>query len=278
MPDRLLREFAPVSDAAWALIDAEARRTIESILGGRRVVDFRGPEDWQKSAIAIGRTEPIAGPGGGVEARLCRVQPLIELRRGFELERAELDAVARGAQDPNLDAVIEAAREVALAEDRAIFHGYAAAAIKGICEGASAEPIVLSDDYRAYPQAVATALSRLRDSGVDGPFAIALGRRCFIGLTETTAGGYPVFQHVRDLIEGPIVRAPAVDGAAVLSMRGGDFELVIGEDFSVGYLDHDAATLRLYVEESMTFRLISPQAAVALVYAAAPGKEARPRS
>ncbi|MGH7034801.1 MAG: family 1 encapsulin nanocompartment shell protein [Stellaceae bacterium] len=267
MTDRLLRDFAPISDAAWELIDAEAQRTVKSILGGRCVVDFRGPGGWQQSAVADGRIDPIAGPGGEIEARRRRVQPLIELRRGFELDRAELEAVERGADDPNLDAAIEAAREIALAEDRAIFHGYAAAAIKGICEGASAPPITLSEDYRAYPQAVATALSHLRDAGVGGPFAIVLGRRCFIGLTETTAGGYPVLQHVRDLIDGPIVRAAAVDGAAVLSMRGGDFELVVGEDFSVGYLSHDANKLRLYIEESMTFRLISPQAAAALVYA-----------
>lgn len=269
MTDRLLRDFAPISDAAWELIDAEARRTIKTILGGRCAVDFRGPEGWQQSAIADGRIDPIAGPGGAIEARRRRVQPLIELRRSFELDRVELDSVERGADDPNLDPVIEAAREIALAEDRAIFHGYTAAAIKGICEGASAPPITLSEDYRAYPQAVATALSHLRDAGVGGPFAIVLGRRCFIGLTETTAGGYPVLQHVRDLIDGPIVRAAAVDGAAVLSVRGGDFELVVGEDFSVGYLSHDASKLQLYIEESMTFRLISPQAAVALVYATA---------
>jgi uncharacterized linocin/CFP29 family protein len=52
----------------------------------------------------------------------------------------------------------------------------------------------------------------------------------------------------------------------VVSLRGGDFELVVGRDFSIGYLDHDAKRVRLYIEERFTFRLLSPQAAVPLAY------------
>jgi uncharacterized linocin/CFP29 family protein len=267
MTGHLLRDLAPISDEAWTKIETEAQRSLKSTLAARRMVDFVGPEGWHKSSVSTGRTDAILAPSGAIEARLRRVQPLLELRRPFTLNRVELDAVARGAEDPNLEAVTAAGREIALAEDRTIFHGYPAATITGICEGAAAHTITLSEDYQAYPEAVATALSRLHDAGVDGPFAIALGRRCFIGLTETTKGGYPILQHVRNLIDGPIVRAPAIDGAAVLSMRGGDFELVVGEDFSIGYLGHDAETVELYIQESMTFRLLSPNAAVALVYA-----------
>lgn len=49
-------------------------------------------------------------------------------------------------------------------------------------------------------------------------------------------------------------------------MRGGDFELVVGQDLSIGYLSHDAENVRLYIEESLTFRLLTPEAAVPLVY------------
>jgi len=94
-----------------------------------------------------------------------------------------------------------------------------------------------------------------------------------LGLQHTIrdAGGYPVLQHVRRLIDGPLVWAPGLEGAVVLSMRGGDFQLTVGQDFSVGYLDHDAQRVQLYIEESFTFWLQSPQAAVPLVFPAPPG-------
>jgi uncharacterized linocin/CFP29 family protein len=117
-----------------------------------------------------------------------------------------------------------------------------------------------------YPLLVNNALTRLREAGVGGPFAIALSERCYAELNEATEGGYPVLQHVRRLVDGPLVWAPGIDGAVVLSMRGDDFELTVGQDFAIGYLSHDAERVRLYIEESFTFWLLSPQAAVPLVF------------
>jgi uncharacterized linocin/CFP29 family protein len=153
-----------------------------------------------------------------------------------------------------------------MAEDRAIFHGYAAGHIEGISE-AAAEELSLSDDYEKYPNVVAEALSKLRQAGIAGPYAIALGPRCYKGLTETTTrGGYRVFDFVQRLLDGPVVWAPAVDGAVVISLRGGDFELVVGQDFSIGYLTHDSHSVQLYLQESFTFRALAPEAAVPLTY------------
>jgi uncharacterized linocin/CFP29 family protein len=261
--NHLFRELAPISAGAWQEIEKEAQRTLRTILAGRKLVDFVGPKGWEASAVGTGRTRPFEPPSlGNVVARLRHVLPLVELRVPFEMRRSELDAVDRGARDPDTDPVIEAARRIAIAEDRAIFHGYPAAGIRGICEAQGDRTVQLSDDFASYPVLVATALNRLRDTGVGGPFAVALSERCYTGLTEATVGGYPVLEHVRRLVDGPLVWAPGLDGAVVLSMRGEDFELTIGQDFSIGYLDHDVERVRLYIEESFTFWLQSPQAAV----------------
>jgi uncharacterized linocin/CFP29 family protein len=153
-----------------------------------------------------------------------------------------------------------------MAEDHVIFNGYPEAGVSGIAEGAAGEPLPISDDYEAYPKAIAEAISRLRDVGVDGPYAIVLSDRCHTGLTQETKGGYPVMQHVKRVLDGPIFRAAALSGAVMLSLRGGDFELVVGQDLSVGYLSHDARSVKLYIEESLTFRLLTPEAAVPLSY------------
>lgn len=263
----LLRELAPVSAAAWGEIEAEAKRTLKAMLAARKLVDFKGPLGWDAGAIRLGRAQALkSSPQAGVQARLRRMQPLVELRVPFELSREELEEVGRGAQDMNLDAVREAARAAALAEDRAVFHGYAEAGIGGIVDASAKSRCAITEDYTKYLGSVAEALHKLRAAGIGGPYAIALGPRCFTGLGKTMLGGFPALEQLRRLLDGPIVSAPAVDGAVLLSQRGGDFELTVGQDFSIGYLEHTATRVRLYLQESMTFRVLSPEAAVPLAY------------
>jgi uncharacterized linocin/CFP29 family protein len=274
--DHLFRELAPISSAGWTEIETEAKRTLKTTLAGRKLVDFKGPQGWGASCVGTGRSEALAAPSPGradrtdVEARIRHVLPLVELRVPFAMRCSELAALDRGARDLDVDSVIEAARRIALAENHAIFAGYRAAGIRGICEGPPEPTFSLGDDLESYPVLIATALTRLRDRGVNGPYAVALSERCYTDLTDATKAGYPVLQHVQRLVDGPLVSAPGLDGGVVLSMRGGDFELTVGQDFSIGYLSHDAEHVRLYIEESFTFWNITPQAAIPL---AAPGVE-----
>jgi uncharacterized linocin/CFP29 family protein len=265
----LLREQAPISAAAWEAIDAEATQTLKTLLAARRLVDFKGPLGWTASAIPTGRTEKLTPAlQEGVVARVRTSVPLTEIRVPFEVSREELEGIARGAQDPDLNSVRNAARAAAIAEDRAIFQGYAAAGIDGIFAASAQSGLTIPANFEGYPDIVAEATHRLRSEGVAGPYGIALGPRCYTGLTRSTTRGYPIINHVRELVSGPIVWAPAADGAVVLSMRGGDFELTVGQDFSIGYLDHTSSSVLLYLQESFTFRVLSPEAAVPLTYAA----------
>lgn len=266
--NHLFRELAPISDRAWDEICEEATRVLRQFLAARKTVDVHGPHGWVHSAEPVGRIAPLAnGPHEGVEGSVRLVQPLVELRAGFDMPVLELGALDRGAKDGDLDPVADAARRLALAEDHAVFRGYADGQIRGIVEASPHSPIVLSDDYEEYPSWVARAVAKLQLEGVQGPYAIALGPRCYQGVVETTQrGGYPVFEHIRNILDGPIIWAPAVDGAVVVSRRGGDFELTLGQDISVGYLSHDAHRVSLYLEETMTFRALGPEAGIALVY------------
>lgn len=263
----LLRERAPLSNEAWSAVDEEARRTLKTLLAARRLVDFKGPLGWATGSIETGRAEKLSPSlQEGVASRIRIVHPLTEIRVVFELSREELEAIGRGAQDPNLDPVREAARAAAIAEDRAVFQGYPAAGIRGIFPASADRSLSIPSNFDAYPDVVAEATHRLRSAGVGGPYGIALGPRCYTGLTRSTQRGYPIINHVRAIIDGPIVWAPAADGALVLSLRGGDFELTVGQDFSVGYLDHTGTSVLLYLQESFTFRVLAPEAAVPLVY------------
>jgi uncharacterized linocin/CFP29 family protein len=266
MKNHLFRDRAPITEAGWEEIEKEAKRTLRALLAARRVVDFKGPLGWGASDVELGRADPIASPPSAnvVQARLRRIQPLVELRIPFEVSRAELDAIDRGARDPDLDAVTIAARDIAIAEDRAIFHGYPAAHITGICQAQKSESVPLGGSHADYPAAVAAALKKLRDEGVEGPFAVILSEQLYKDLTARTDEGYPILSHVQRLVDGDVHAAPGLDGGLVISQRGGDFELTVGQDFSIGYLDHTAERVRLYLEESFTFLVLSPQAAIPL--------------
>jgi uncharacterized linocin/CFP29 family protein len=266
--NHLLRDLAPISDKAWEQIEEEARRSLKHYLAARRLVDFAGPLGWQASAVDLGRVERLpVGPGDGVEAARRSVLALVELRIPFSLGRDELEDAERGAEDLDLGPVIDASRSAALAEDHAIFNGYAGGGITGIAPRSPLEPITITDDYGAYPTQVAKAVEMLRSADVGGPYAIAMGTRCYTGVIETTEhGGYPVFEHLRQILGGSVVWAPAVDGAIVLSERGGDYEMTVGEDFSIGYRSASDESVAFYLEESLAFRVNTPDAAVVLMH------------
>jgi uncharacterized linocin/CFP29 family protein len=266
--NNLHRELAPVSDAAWAEIENEARRTFTLHLAGRRVVDVAGPSGTALAAVGTGHTSELPSPGDGVRAVRREARHLVELRVPFTLDRAAIDDVLRGSDDSDWQPVKDAARTMALTEDRAVFEGWDAAGITGIRSGADTAPLTLPGRIEDYPDAVSRALTALRLAGVGGPYALLLGADAYTAVNETSDHGYPIREHVaRVLSGGEIVWAPAIDGAALLSTRGGDFTLHLGQDLSIGYETHDASTVRLYLTESLTFSLYSPEAAVSLTTA-----------
>jgi uncharacterized linocin/CFP29 family protein len=262
--NNLHRELAPISDAAWSEIEEETARTLKRYLAGRRVVDVPAPGGIGLPAAATGHLLPIASPAEGILARQREVKALVELRVPFELTREAIDDVERGSEDSDWQPAKDAARLIAFAEDRAIFNGYREANIQGIRESSSNPIMTLPADVRNYPDAVAQALSQLRLVGVNGPYSILFGAKAYTELAETRDHGYPVLEHVKRIVEGEIIWAPAIEGAFVLTTRGGDFELNLGQDVSIGYLSHTDVAVRLYLQETFTFRAFTSEAAVVL--------------
>ena len=262
--NNLHRELAPISDAAWSQIEQETSRTFKRHLAGRRVVDLHGPAGTSLSAVGTGRLKEIAAQSEGIVARQRQVKALVELRVSFDLQRQAIDDVERGANDSDWQPAKDAARQLAFAEDRAIFEGYDAAGIVGIRQGTSNPKRTLPGDVRQYPDAIAQGLSQLRLVGVNGPYSVLLGADAYTALAETSDHGYPVLEHVKRLVEDKIIWAPAIQGAFVVTTRGGDFDLHIGQDVSIGYLNHTETAVRLYLQETVTFLLLTAEAAVAL--------------
>jgi uncharacterized linocin/CFP29 family protein len=262
--NNLHRDLAPISDSAWAQIEAETARTFKRYLAGRRVVDVKGPAGTAFSAVGTGHLRTIAAPEDGIMGRQREVKALVELRVPFELDRQMIDDVERGANDSDWQPAKDAAQRLAFAEDRAIFEGYSAAGIEGIRKGTSNPIMTLPADVRQYPEAIAQGLSRLRLVGVNGPYSVLLGADAYTALAETSDHGYPVLEHVKRLVDDQIIWTPSIAGAFVLTTRGGDFELHIGQDVSIGYLSHTDTSVGLYLQETFTFLMLTGEAALAL--------------
>jgi uncharacterized linocin/CFP29 family protein len=264
--DLLKRGKAPIASEAWEQVDEEARRVLKLHLAGRKLVDFSGPHGWSLGGVNTGRLTRIEkGPVEHVSHAIRDVRPLVELRAPILLPILELDYAARGADDLDLDPVILAAESVARAEDDAIFHGFADAKITGIIEASPHTPIEVRAS-QAWPSAVSAAKEVLRMAGVNGPYALAVGMEAYDEITADGDDGYPIRNRIEERVaEGSLIWAPALkEGAVLLSTRGGDYELTVGQDFSIGYAAHDRTTVELYLTESFTFRVLEEKAAILL--------------
>ena len=262
--NNLYRELAPINELAWSQIDEEAARTLKRYLAARRVVDVKGPAGSMLAAVGTGHLRNVEAPAEGIIARQRGVKALVELRVPFQLNRQAIDDVERGANDSDWQPLKDAAKKIAFAEDHAIFEGYAAASIEGIRKGSSNRPMTLPQDVAHYPDVIAEALNQLRLAGVNGPYSVLLGADAYTALSEASDHGYPVVQHIQRLVNEEIVWAPAIDGAFVLTKRGGDFELHLGQDVSIGYLSHTEEIVSLYLQETLTFLMLTAEASVAI--------------
>jgi uncharacterized linocin/CFP29 family protein len=185
-------------------------------------------------------------------------------RADFRLSLPGLRDADRGADDTDFEPLDTAAHRLAAAENISVFHGWQDA-LRGISQATPHEPVPLGDAADQYPRPVASAVERLLQSGVAGPYGLALGSEQYRSVLESTEhGGYPLLEHLRTILDGPIVWAPGVTGAIVLSQRGGDFIFDSGQDVSIGYDVYDAETVGLYLEESFSFHVATPEAAVVL--------------
>jgi uncharacterized linocin/CFP29 family protein len=267
--NHLLRAHAPISDKGWAEIDSEARERLQTALAARRLVDFSDPLGWEHSSTNLGRVRELAATAttaaaNPVSALQRQVLPFVELRADFTLARSELAAIDRGAVDADFDSLDAAAHQIAAAENAAVLSGLGPA-IAGVAETSPFDRRALGADPLGFAAVISAAVTDLRNSGVGGPYGLALSPSHYELAAETAeAGGTLLAKHLGAIVGGSIVWTPGIEGGVVLSQRGGDFLFECGQDLSVGYDSHDGQSVSLYLQESFSFRVATPEAAVVL--------------
>ena len=108
-----------------------------------------------------------------------------------------------------------------------------------------------------FLEAIFKGVTALTEASVGGPYALIVNPDIWAMMSGSTQG-YPLKNRVEEIIGGEMIPCPTIDDAFLISLRGGDLELTIGQDFSIGYETHDGKTVRLFLTESLTFQILDP--------------------
>jgi uncharacterized linocin/CFP29 family protein len=265
--DILKRELAPITLEAWAEIDAQATRSLTATLSARKVLDVTGPMGPDFAGVPEGRLDfPKKKAKDDVAYGIYRVHHLVEAKVPFDLEIAELDNVVRGAKDVDLTSLEHAARNIALFEEKVVYHGLTQANINGLNRCAENKCLTMGSQPEQLLEGIAEGITIFTERSIEGPFAFVAGPKIWSKMSAHLQG-YPVKMQAENILGGSVLLSPYLSGeyeneAYLISQRGGDFEIVLGQDLSVGYEKHSDKAVTLYFTESFTFRILEPAAAI----------------
>lgn len=186
--------------------------------------------------------------------------PLTETRIEFEMERWELDNIARGAKNIDYKPLEECMKNIALFEENAVYNGFNQTMIKGLNNHVTAG-IPFGNEATTIMEAITNGLIQMKKAFVPGPYTLVVNEEAYKRiLSKETA--YPLDERIIKLIGGKIIFSHVVDGAYLLPFDNDNLELTIDRDFSIGYQSHTNENVKFFVTESFTFRVLDPSTIV----------------
>jgi uncharacterized linocin/CFP29 family protein len=262
--DILKKELAPISEVAWKEIEEQIKKGMTNYLTARKFVDIDGPNGFDFGAVSTGRlTMPGNKTKEDVSYGIRSVLPLVEARKAFTLDQWELDNVDRGAMDIDLESLEKATKQLAAFEENVIYKGLKNAGIKGLAESNYNPPVLLPSIPDDIIRFIGAQINLLQRNSVDGPYSLVINEKYWLDLINLV-DSYPIMKQLKELLGGQVIVNDHIEKSFLVSERGGDFELTIGQDVSVGYEASDARKVKLYLTESFTFRVLSPEAVIVI--------------
>ncbi len=260
--DILKKNMAPLTHNAWEAINTEAKQIFNSLLSARRFVDIQGPKGIDYAAVPLGKLDLLDNiEQKGVRYGIHKVMPLIELRIPFSLNIWELDNLERGAKTVDLTSLDEAANKLSRFEEETIYQGLDQASITGLLNSSAHDRLKYPDDVEDLPKVISEAMTLLSNSSVEGPYSLVVNKQKWQEISGVHRG-YPLKLQLESLLGGSIIKNVFIDNALLVSARGGDLEMTIGQDIAIGYEQHDTKNVQLFLTESFTFRVLDDRALV----------------
>lgn len=255
----LKKPLAPIADKAWEEILLQSERVINTFQTGRKFADVSGPKGIEFGAISTGKLRvPSNQSVEGVQIGIREVVPVLEVRKSFELNRWELDNASRDMSDLDLGALEKAAQQVASFEDQCLYYGFDNSIAQGLANTHN-KPVKAKMETRDFLHKLATQVISLQKDAVEGPYALILPDEVWSALVSDSVN-YPLQTLVKEITSGTIITHHVNQDSFLVSERGGDFELHLGQDISIGYENHDKEKVNLFFTESFVYQIHSPEA------------------
>ena len=256
----LKKDLAPITEKAWNEIEEQSDRVVQEYLTSRRLADISGPHGIEFGAISTGKLKiPSNQSKEGVQIGIREVVPLLEVRKSFSLDLWELDNASRNADDIELKPLEKAAKQIASFEDLCFYYGFDNSIATGLINVMEDKQVKVKVTPVDFLRTVAEEISVLQQKAVEGPYSIVLPDAVWAKLVSLSSA-YPFRLLLEDLIGGKIFTHHTNKEIFLLSQRGGDFELHLGQDISLGYEGSDKKKVNLFYSESFNYQFHNPEA------------------
>ena len=253
--DFLKRELAPITANGWKEIEERAAAVLSKELSARKFIRVTGPLGRDVTSVTTGRMD--VKTKDDIKYGVYKVQPLIESRICFPLSRWELDNIERGAKDVDYTSLDDGVRKAAKFEEEAIFKGLEDGQVDGIYKSSSYEALDFGKTADETLKAIFDGVLKLDAAFAKKPYVLVVSNEKWYYL-NTVVKEYSLPEKLEKILGQKIIVSKSIDGAILLPYDDENIELIIGEDFALGYQNHNESVVELLVTESFTFRVLDP--------------------
>lgn len=248
MSINLNKNIAPISDKSWEVINSRAKEVISSVLSARKALPIKNIGE--KKGINTGRIS--VNEKSGIKYGVYQINPLVETRINFTLNRWELDNIERGVLDVDLSSLEKAVLEAAKFEEEAIYNGLPE--IKGLLDSSIHEPIPLGNTALGILSSISTGITLLKNSYAPGVLDFIVDYDTWIKINSSSE--FPIGKRVKDLIKGEVILSKFISSPILIPHKNENFEICVSQDFAIGYQGHTDKEVTLFITEDFTYRTL----------------------
>lgn len=253
--DFLKRSLAPISSKGWNFIDQRAGEVIKANLSARRFVAVVGPMGQSTESVGTGKMQVYTK--GEYQFGVYKVQPLVEQRINFKMNRWDLDNVDRGAKDIDTSSLDVAVKKAALFEDTVVYEGLEVAGIAGLLHSSQHQVLEFGKTFDETMSALVSGTSILKRYFADAPYALVISpdKWNYLNLIGKDSG---FIKHISQSLEVKIIVSNNIKNAYLVPMDNQNIEITLGQDFALGFQGYTSTEVELFVTSSFTFRVLDP--------------------
>lgn len=247
--NNLNKNLAPISDKAWEILNFRTKEILTKIISARKVITLKNIGSSRGIATGNLNIKKLENLEYGVYEYI----PLIETRFNFTLNRWELDNAERGNDNINLNNLDEAIFKAAKFEEELIYNGLDD--IRGLISSCKNPSIKLGDTSKEILTNLSRAMIILRDNYISEKLDLVVNYNTWIKLNSIESL-VPLIERIENLINGNVIVSKFIPNSILIPHKSENFELAIGNDFSIGYQNHTSRDITFFITESFTFKVI----------------------